>query len=127
MLGRGALFLVVTVGSVIGLERSNAQFAKGLVNSLVNAEPSRVKDYVDQIEDYRWWTEPLLEARYAAARDAFTSSVHDAERSKARAALDIDAPRCPKRNGRMRVIVCLGDCRGQVVKAILDALGLEDA
>ena len=64
-----AVFLILTVGSAIVWERSNAQFSRDRVDSLVKAEPSQVKGYIDEIEKYKWWTLPLLETRHSRARD----------------------------------------------------------
>lgn len=64
-----ALILLATIGSAVVWERSNAQFSRDRVDSLVKAEPSQVKGYIDEIEKFKWWTVAMLEKRHSTARD----------------------------------------------------------
>jgi serine/threonine protein kinase/formylglycine-generating enzyme required for sulfatase activity len=71
-----ALMAFAVLATLVGLgvqnsldEQSRAKTAAGLVQKLLVADAAGVPDILQDMEDYRGWTDPLLRQEYARARD----------------------------------------------------------
>jgi eukaryotic-like serine/threonine-protein kinase len=81
---RGLMMVAgLVLATLIGLnirdqvnERSNAHHAAGLVQRLLDAEIAQVPAIVQEMEDYRVWTDPSLQEEYAKAADGTRQKLH---------------------------------------------------
>ena len=64
------------------MEQNKATHASGLVRQLLDAEIAQMPDIINQMEDYRRWTDPLLRDAYAEAERAGKEADTEAEKLK---------------------------------------------
>lgn len=70
------ILLLVAVGSLVFWERLNASYADGLVQRLRTAEPGQVNEILDELPDYRLWTQTDLGQGYRDSREDSVAQLH---------------------------------------------------
>ncbi|HEV3024191.1 MAG TPA: hypothetical protein VGX76_17060, partial [Pirellulales bacterium] len=64
-----AIVIISMVGSWVAVERQNAVYAEGLVDSLVKADIGQVRGLMRQMGEYARWAQPMIRERFAQAND----------------------------------------------------------